>query len=215
MLRVERGLMWVHDDVDCAAVLFEQVKDIATQVLPHVTDFSLCVQAGGNCGLFPLVLSRSFVHVITAEPDPANFEALHANTSAHQEIGMITIMNCAFSDKSGVVGLVVEPGNCGATFISPHAYSGVIDCNTALARRIDDIGLGECGLIYLDVEGYEELALKGAVETIAKYSPTIVLEAKGLAHRYGRDERECERFLGKLGYKVVNKFDNDVVWRRT
>jgi hypothetical protein len=44
--------------------------------------------------------------------------------------------------------------------------------------RIDDLALPRCDLIYLDVEGEELNALKGAMETIERCKPVIVYEAR-------------------------------------
>lgn len=203
-MRLERGLYWVENDVDCAAVLFEQVKSIDKHVLPHVTDFSTCVQAGGNCGLFPLELAKRFGTVLTAEPDLANWEALAANAAGKPNI---LAHNIAFGDKHGSVDMEVEDGNCGASYVRP-GQPGLVEM-----RAIDGFELPNCGLIYLDVEGFEEFALRGAEKTIKRCHPTIVVELKGLAHVYDRTDDDCENYLAQLGYHKVNRFDNDVVWR--
>lgn len=202
-LRNERGLLWVDTDVECAAVLFEQVKSIDKHVLPYVTDFSVCVQGGGNCGLFPVDLARKFKFVITAEPDPDNFAALSANTAG---IENISTFEAAWGESVGSIGLAVELGNCGATRV-------INEPGNASQLPIDIIGLSQCGLIYLDVEGFEEFALRGAEQTIKRCHPTIVVELKGLAHVYDRTDEDCERYLQQLGYRKVHRFDNDVVWR--
>jgi len=203
-LRKERGLYWVESDIDCAAVLFDQVLSIQSDVLPYVEDFSVCVQAGGNCGLFPLELSKFFDEVITAEPDPENFEALLANV---ENFPNIRPFNLAFGDVYASIAVDSEVGNCGATFVKNQLGAGEI-----ALRTIDGFKLTKCGLIYLDVEGYEEFVLRGAKQTILSNHPTIVLEAKGLARRYGRTDQTCAEMLQAMNYEVVHKFDNDVVW---
>ena len=94
MLREVNGLKWVADDVECAAVLFDQVKNIATDVIA-VRDGFLGVRSGwwqlrfvsvGACEVF-----RS--SCITAEPDPANYDALEGQ---HRGVVNIVIHDCAF-----------------------------------------------------------------------------------------------------------------------
>lgn len=67
--------------------------------------------------------------------------------------------------------------------------------------RIDDLGLEECDLIHLDIEGYEEKALEGAIETIKKFKPTIVTE-----HSRG------EKMLVDLGYELKKKLRMDTLF---
>lgn len=201
-MREVNGLKWVDDDIECAAVLFDQVKSIYTDVIPYVTDFSMCAQAGGNCGLFPLELAKYFKQVITFEPDPQNYDALIANT---KDVKNIAAVACALGQEHGEIAMEVEPGNCGASYVTD---GGWIE-----RRKLDELPFKSCGLIYLDVEGYEEFALRGAEETIKRFTPAIVVEMKDLARRYNRTDKDCADYLKSLRYVVVHKFDNDVVWR--
>ncbi|MEC9373965.1 MAG: FkbM family methyltransferase, partial [Planctomycetota bacterium] len=58
--------------------------------------------------------------------------------------------------------------------------------------------------IKLDVEGAEELALKGAVQTIRRCKPAILFESvPGGAERYGRSRRDLfDLITGTLEYDV-------------
>jgi hypothetical protein len=59
-------------------------------------------------------------------------------------------------------------------------------------------------LIWLDIEGAEADAIKGALATIEKFSPIIVLEEKGLGPK-----------ADLPGYSSVMRIGNDTVYRRT
>ena len=52
----------------------------------------------------------------------------------------------------------------------------------------------------LDVEGYELYAIKGAVNTIAKYKPTVVLEVWD----HSDTQIQLEQLLAELGYSMVD-----------
>lgn len=66
----------------------------------------------------------------------------------------------------------------------------------------------------LDVEGFEFQALKGAKDTIARCSPLIVLELKGLGQRYGYADAEVEAWLTELGYERTGVAHRDVIYQR-
>jgi hypothetical protein len=57
---------------------------------------------------------------------------------------------------------------------------------------IDDLVLTECDFIWLDIEGYEIFALRGATETIKKFKPVIFAE---------RDSHDVTSFLAEFGYQ--------------
>lgn len=79
---------------------------------------------------------------------------------------------------------------------------------------IDDLGVTDCDLLQLDIEGYEHLALLGAIETITASSPVICLELKGIGEKYGYTNEATIFFLETLGYKVATKIHNDYVFTK-
>lgn len=54
--------------------------------------------------------------------------------------------------------------------------SGTHEVDLVPQVAIDDLGLWDCTLIKIDVEGHEMAVLKGAKETITRYQPAIYLE---------------------------------------
>ena len=137
-------------------------------VLPLVRGRRVCVQAGGNCGVYPLALAKHFEKVITFEPDAENIACLRRNVT----LDNVAIINAALGAETGTCTVkVVEADNCGA-------HKTVADGDVEV-WTIDDLRLDACDLIWLDIEGAEADAIKGARATIEKFSPIIVLEEKG------------------------------------
>jgi len=52
--------------------------------MKHVTDFSLVIQAGGNCGMYARFYGNYFDNVISIEPDKDNFHCLSVNCSGEK-----------------------------------------------------------------------------------------------------------------------------------
>ena len=65
---------------------------------------------------------------------------------------------------------------------------------TVECRRLDDIYTGIPSLIKIDVEGCELEVLKGAENTIKKYTPTLLIEI------FDFDTNEVPKYLKSLGY---------------
>lgn len=196
------GYCFPDHDIDGHKVLIGQSSDIQ-KVLKYVENFDVCIQAGGNVGIWPKILSGYFSDVYTFEPDQENFECLLANLHG---IKNVHTKQSALSDK--IENVIVkspnkaEMNNCGA-------YQVFEDENGLKTTKIDDLNL-KPDLIYLDIEGYELKALQGAVEAL-KSKPVICFEDKELPIMYGKEVGDVEEWLKDFGYEVVEKVHRDVI----
>ena len=165
-------------------------------ILLNVKDFHVVVQAGGCCGLYPLLYSGFFRKVYTFEPSPDNFYCLELNCKAQPNIIYEnTALHCAatFCNMS-----TDERGNVGVHHITEVGQGNIP------TRTIDSLNLEYCDLIHLDVEGHELYILEGAEKTIKKFSPTIVLED---------NKQTCASTLKQLGYNYRKELKHDILYR--
>jgi FkbM family methyltransferase len=187
------GLWWPDFDVRCRAVVVSECAAAMPIVLPLVAEKRVCVQAGGNVGVYPLALSKVFDRVITFEPDEDNWLCLRRNVN----VPNVMVFEAALGSEPGMCGILrIDTDNCGSHKTLPGSAVAV--------RTIDSLGLDQCDLIWLDIEGAEADAIKGALATIEKFSPIIVLEEKGLGPK-----------ADLPGYSRVTRIGNDTVYRRT
>lgn len=189
---------WPDHDEECHKVVPFEMDNLAA-AMALTKGRSRAIQAGGNVGVWPKHLAKFFDEVITFEPDDDNFECLRLN------VPRVTAYNTALSDKREKV-CVMSPNrlhdkNCGAYQVFPGDKE---------AMRIDDLGV-DVDLIYLDVEGYELFALKGAEETIKRCRPVIAFEDKALPYKYGVLLGDPEKYVISLGYKVEKRVRRDVI----
>jgi len=86
-----------------------------------------------------------------------------------------------------------------------------VDPNTTNAIfptiTLDTLNLDACDLLQLDVEGYELQAVRGAVETIKKYKPVIILEKP-----VGNVELDINQLMRELNYNMVETTTHDNIW---
>ena len=160
------------------------------------------IQAGGNIGIWPAEMSKFFNKVYSAEPNKNNFNALIQNVS---QIPNISCFNVAFGNAAGHGSLdEIAPGNIGAFQVIEGTEFEIV--------TIDSLGIEDCDLIQLDVEGFEQFALEGAIETIKKTWPVIVIELRHLGERYGCSDKQTKNWLESIGYQFVSKIHNDSVF---
>jgi FkbM family methyltransferase len=184
-------------------VLFEQVADLEHVSSRYVRHRGTIVQAGGNCGVWPKHASSSYHFVYTFEPDALNFEALCANLSGRKNV---FAFRAALGAQNMPATLDGADNNCGA-YTMRQSMLGEVP-----VIRIDDLGLARCDLIYLDVEGMEYAALMGAQRTIARFSPVVAFEDKGLGKNYGVAAGDIQRWLElDYDYEVRERVRADTV----
>jgi len=201
-MKIVDGWYVPSHDIDCHPAILRQSQDIP-EVLKYVKEAHVCVQAGGNFGVWPKILSQHFETVYTFEPDPENFNCLCRNVPDHNVVKIQGGLGNSNSMIAVGVTAAHELHNCGAYQITGQ---GAIP-----SFMIDDLCLPYCDLIYLDIEGFEKFALEGAQYTIKEFHPVIVFEDKVLPLNYGIKLGDVEKYLEQFGYKVVQRIHRDVI----
>lgn len=168
----------------------------------------VAVQAGGCLGVFPKWLAREFGVVYTFEPSWELFPLLVRNAPEHN----IVRFQAALGDGHAMVGVENEiRPNDGKTVLHP-GMSYLVDGGDVPVLRIDDLSLRRCDLIYLDVEGHELNALRGAVGVIGAHRPVIAVEVNRGIKYVGQSEEEITTWLENMDYELKLLARSDQVW---
>jgi|SRR5882724_4394656 len=175
----------------------------------HLLEF-LCrrdldaIDVGANDGSYVHYLRRYARHVVAFEPMP-----VLARTLGQKFRRGVTIEQIALSDSAGTVSLHMPVVDgimvTGCSTVAPQAYT-VYPAHRAIEvpmDRLDNVYGGEVGFIKIDVEGHQQAVLDGALDTIWRCRPRMLVEVEerlspgGLApaKAYFRD-------LGYQGYFV-------------
>ena len=167
----------------------KKIRDIA---LSYVGNWGLAIDIGAHCGFWSNVLARHFTDVAAFEPQKENIECLSRNAAMN-----ITLFPYALGDKPSR-GILENPApqNSGAWVLNPCAADG-----NAIVRTLDSFNFSP-GLIKVDVQGYEEKALRGAETTLKINSPVMVVEDNGDG---------AVKYLETLGYNEMARINRDVV----
>lgn len=167
----------------------------------------VAVQAGGHLGVFPKRLAESFETVYTFEPAADLFAMLMRNAPEAN----IVKFQAALGDERGCIGLSRarrdpsgKPEHEGLTHVEGP---GVIP-----TLRVDDLGLSVCDLLYLDIEGWELYALRGAVETITLCRPVIAVEINKNAGFLGIDPLAIRALIVDLNYRLHRRYQSDEIF---
>ena len=188
----EYNFTWPADDRGCFNIISRDWRNMYDAIMSNTPDRNTVVQAGGNCGLYPFMLAFDFKKVFTFEPDPVSFFCLSKNCKANR----IIKFNTALGDKNKFLTIGNKtPKNVGMSKIGDGQIS-------IFSITLDSLNLDSLSLLFLDIEGYEYYALKGATNTIKKHRPTIVFELSPGEKDY------IFNMLLKLKYKEVKNFSS-------
>ena len=202
-MRQHSGWAVPEKDEHCIQAVLAEVSDLGAS-LDLCRQFRTAIQAGGNVGVYPMALAQKFERVYTVEPDAANYEALAINTASQPRV---VIRREAFrQDHSKAAIDQIYPDNIGAHQIKEGNEFDVLP--------IDSLGVTDCDLLQLDVEGSEHQAILGALATIEASWPVITLELKGHGERYGYTDMDTINLLADMGYRIADRVNKDVIFTK-
>jgi|SRR5687768_4528382 len=160
----------------------------------------VCIQAGGHIGLVPRMLAEHFQAVYTFEPHAENFSCLVRNMERHTNV---YAARGILGHARGTVGLAEHTRSTGG-----HNVKGEGNVPT---YRIDDMALPCVDAIFLDMEGYEMHGLMGAIGTIRRDLPLLVVEENKKVHGKGFEFGDILTLVEPLGYVLTDTVGEDLV----
>ncbi len=198
--REDNGLSWIKQDQVTFGIIvndYNQTIQPALDILREkkILGSRAIIQAGGHCGVYPMLFTNYFKMVFTFEPNTLNFHCLVDNCQGEN----IIKMNLALGKEPGRVrSVVVNPINTGMNRVvdagDDEYYVPIIP--------LDALGLTDIDMIELDLEELEYDALIGARQTIERNKPVLMIE---------NATDQIKEYLSELGYsewKKINRLDS-------
>jgi FkbM family methyltransferase len=172
------------------------------RILPFLIDPArTAVDAGANKGVYTYWLERLSAHVHAYEPNPKMFDVLKSGVGAKA-----TVHHAALSDQAGSFALRI-PKTARGTFSNQGGslnHDKVGDSFGEViveTHRLDNQGIKNVGFLKIDVEGHEMAVLDGALQTIARDRPTLLIEMEQ-QHTKRPIEIDLKR-VTDLGYRML------------
>ena len=170
------------------------------------------VDVGANQGEFTVFAAKRLTagKVLAFEPIGPIYHSLRQNVELNKFENVIPF-NIGLSDDTGSVDFFMEPSggsdlpNEGLATMY-RARDRSIPVGAALLKVFDHVfeetGLDRLDVVKIDVEGAELSVLRGAVGTIRKYIPRLLLEVNEMTCNYAHYTRaDLLAFVARLGYR--------------
>jgi FkbM family methyltransferase len=175
----------------------------------YVKNWDIAIDGGAHIGSWTKRMAQRFKQVYAFELVPETYRCLALNTAMYCNV---KLFNKALSRKCSKGSVTWDAnhqaqGNTGAKYYT-ESSNGLID-----SVNIDFLELPGLGFLKLDIEGAEELALRGAEATLTKYKPLIYLEVKrDLPERFGLHKQGALHYLEQLGAREIDCIGCDYIY---
>jgi len=164
------------------------------------------IDIGANIGLYSLWVARLVGpqgKVIAFEPVSSNFEQLKHNISLNAP-QPIVLEKMAVTDKSGPLTIRYHQGDANrgmaSAYLPEFTHSEEVQATT-LDEYLAKNPVSRLDFIKMDIEGGEYPALLGMQETLARYTPAILVEIKpSVLSQTGYTTEAIVALLAELGY---------------
>jgi FkbM family methyltransferase len=188
----------------------------------HLPPGGTFVDVGAHIGWYSLKAAKAVGpkgRVIAVEPNQETLLRLRDNIRASGASAVVAVAPVACSDSETTLKFyAASRANTGESSLSATdaSQAGAVAASYPVrARRLDDIvrevGVARVDAVKIDVEGAEFLVLKGAVETLARYRPVVVVElADRQLKSMGTSVEEVKAFLRTHGYAPKQSYADNV-----
>ena len=183
----------------------EEIHRIAK---PYIDNFRTAIDIGCRYGQYTTLLINDFKEIECFEPRPTQPAFWENVGGKKRRKHKIRYYSCALGDIEKEVrmyGPIIHDDDWWENNeVGRNSKANKHKRHKVEQKTLDSFGFKDVDFIKIDVEGHELQALKGALETISIYKPTIVLEQNSLIKQWKKGRKfDGMNFLKTLGYEQV------------
>lgn len=195
-LIIQKGMAGATGNLYCG---LHEYNDMAF-LLHFLREEDTFVDIGANIGSYTVLASGHIrANTVSFEPAPSTFHHLENNIRINNIMDKVTAFNIALGSKKG-------SANFTSSLDTVNHIAGKNETNETIKVPVDlldnILNKKKPALIKMDVEGFENEVIMGALETLKQNElKAIIIELNGSGARYGYDENIIHQTLTNLGFK--------------
>lgn len=180
----------------------------------HIVPGSVVIEVGAHIGTHTVrmgQLAGPWGRVYAFEPQRKIYRELHHNLALNGVTNVVALRMAIGSGETRIIEMnPASPGNEGGTGVGSGG-------DAAELRSLDSFGFERLSLLKIDVETYENEVLDGALDTIRRNRPVMLIEIMGGHDPETASPDVLERIavtrekIAALGYSVTQVFKHDYI----
>lgn len=202
------------DNIDIIKDVISKGKSWEDFLVPYIKKYvkpgSVAVDIGAHIGTHTILLSKLVGNngrVFAFEPQVQIFGQLVMNLY-YNTCSNVIARQIALGNNTGIVELVSPwPDNLGATLVRPsfgNKATSVLGLDygvrhVARITTLDSFDLKNVSFIKIDVEGFDDIVVSGALKTIKKNRPVMLIEIFPVSLQV----EKFKKVYSKLNYKFI------------
>lgn len=190
-------------------------------IATYVQEGATVIDIGANEGLWSIALSRKVGDtgkVIAFEPVEDTFTILSRNLKKHPNVAVHKVGLSAEAGTAEIWRDPITPAPPSATIQSTAKHidspSGLV-AETIEINTLDELFLSaeeDISFMKIDVEGHEEMVIKGGMEMLKRNSPVIFME---ILREYWKEggigKSGAASLLAQLGYEIAQVTPSGII----
>lgn len=173
-------------------------------VADSVREGDVFVDVGANIGVYAVTAALRGARAIAYEPNEQAMAAMRRNAELNGVVQRLTCSTDALSDFDGEASFTTDL-EC-SNQLAADAARGVPVRVSKLDSSLDELRTQSVDLLKIDAEGFDEPVLRGALETLRRHRPTVIVEIWG-------GGVSVRRLLESAGYRAYSYDYEDRVLR--
>ncbi len=173
-IKIQNKIFKIRDDIDLMTLLADEGINKFLQ-----NKGGIFIDAGAHIGKYSILFSDFYEKIYAFEPEPTNFSILKDNIQLNHLDNKIIPLQLALSDKIGMIDFYLSPYSVTHSLKNLDKQFGKIYVNTTtfdIFVRNFKIPLENISCIKIDVEGAEDLVLKGMANSLFFLRSKIIIE---------------------------------------
>jgi len=166
----------------------------------------MAVDIGAHVGLWTIQLLQRFERVECFEPVPQHLECWRKNVVDYD--GRVTLHEVALGHQSNMMTKM-------RVISKLSGRSRIEDCDESIEvpiTTLDSFSIDQVDLIKIDTEGYEKFVIEGAISTIQRCRPVMIVEQKeAYSGNYGLEPRSAVKLLESMGMRLRREIVGDFI----